>query len=185
MCNYYRAFIPFFPDIAHPLTELTKGAKTSKIEFTEEEMVAFNQLKERLCSSPVLATSRYDRPFVIQSDASDYAIGSCLLQLDDDGRERPVAYASCKLTDVQRRWSVNERESYAIVYALRQFDVIIYNYDVTVETDHDPLVYMLKNLPKSAKMTRWAIGLSRYRHKIRYKKGSLNIVSDCLSGLIC
>jgi len=101
MCNYYRALIPFFSDIAHPLTELTKGAKTSKIEFTEEESVAFNRLKEKLCSSEVLMTPRYNRPFVIQSDVSDYAISSCLIQLDDNGRERHVAYASCKLTGVQ------------------------------------------------------------------------------------
>jgi len=151
MCNYYRAFIPFFSDIALPLTKFTKGVKTSKIEFAEEETVAFNRLKEKLCSSELLATPRYDRPFVIQSDASDYAIGSCLIQLDDDGRKRPVAYASCKLTDVQQRWSVIKRESYDIVYALRQFDVIIYNCDITVETDYDPLIYMLNSLPKSAK----------------------------------
>jgi len=184
MCSYYRSFLPSFSDVAYPLTELTKGGKVGLINFTEQERTAFYALKDKLCSSEVLGTPRYDRPFQIQCDASDYAVGCCLSQLDDEGRERPLAFASVKFTEVQRRWSVLEKESYAVVYALRQFDVIVFNSKVVVFTDHNPLTYMVNNTPKSAKATRWAIGLSRYDLEIRHKSGKKNTNADCLSRVI-
>jgi hypothetical protein len=184
MCNYYRFFIPLFSDIALPLTELTKGRSTSRFILTDLQRASFEQLKASLCSSEVLTSPRYDRPFQIQCDASEYAVGYCLSQLDDQGRERPVAFASSKLSDVQRRWSVLEKESYAVIYALRQFDVIVFGSHIDLYSDHDPLSYMMNGSPKSAKMTRWSISLNRYDITIHYKQGVLNVNADCLSRLI-
>ena len=167
-----------------PLTELTKGGKAGSISFTSKEREAFLLLKNKLCSSEVLTSPVYDRPFQIQCDASDYAIGCCLSQIDDLGRERPIAFASAKLTDVQRRWSTLEKESYAVIYALRKFDHIVFSSPIVLYSDHNPLVYMASGTPKSAKATRWALSLSRYDLEIKHKSGSENTNADCLSRLI-
>jgi len=71
------------------------------------------------------STPPYNRNFQIQCDASDYVIGRCLSQNGDDGKEKPLAFASSKLTDVQRRWSTIEKEAYAVVYSLEQFYPIV------------------------------------------------------------
>src|SRR5271163_3328668 len=156
----------------------------SSLVVTDEQRESFCRLKDRLCSSEVLAAPRYDRPFQIECDASEYAVGCCLSQIDDEGNERHIAFASSKLTDTQRRWSVLEKEGYAVVYALRQFDVLVFGSPVDVYCDHDPLQYMINNSPKSAKMTRWALGLARYDLRVHHKAGALNVNADCLSRLI-
>ncbi len=184
MCNYYRSFIASFSEIALPLTKLTQGGKVARIHFSTEERHAFNALKEALMSSSVLGTPRYDRPFQIQCDASAYAVGCCLSQLDDDARERPIAFSSTKLSDTQTRWSTLEKEAYAVVFSFKQFDHIIFGSHVDVYTDHDPLQYMIDNSPKCSKLTRWALFLSRYDITIHHKAGVLNENADCLSRLV-
>ena len=184
MCNYYRAFIPGFSETALPLTELTKGTKTGRLQFTEDQRSAFNDLKESLCNSTVLRVPLYDRPFQIQCDASEYAVGCCLSQLDEQGREMPLAFASVKLSDTERRWSTIEKEAFAVIYALRQFDHLVFGSHVDLYTDHDPLSYLVNNNPKSPKLTRWALHISRYDLSVHHKAGKLNVNADCLSRLI-
>jgi hypothetical protein len=71
------------------------------------------------------------------------------LQNDDSGSERPVAYASAKLTDVQRRWSVIEKEAYAVIFALQRFDVMVFGNPITLYTDHNPLQFLVSSVPRS------------------------------------
>ena len=126
MVNYYRAYIPNMAELLIPLTELTKSKMPNKVRITEAVTRAFEEFKEILCSPKVLRTARYDRDFIIQCDASFYAVGACLAQLDNDGSEHPIAFASSKLSDVQRRWSTIEKEGYAIIFALRKFDAMVF-----------------------------------------------------------
>ena len=184
MCGYYRSFLPCFSEIALPLTELTRGGHKGRISFDDSQRAAFVQLKDMLVSSTSLSSPVYDRPFLVQCDASDYAVGCCLAQLDDAGHERPLAFASAKFDDTQRRWSVLEKKAYAIVYAMKQFDHIIFGSRVELYTDYDPLQYIVNNSPKCMKLTRWALHLSRYDLKVHHKSGNLNINADCLSRLV-
>jgi len=184
MCSYYRNFIPMFAQVAVPLTALTQGGKTGRIHFSPREQDAFNALKAALISTEVLGTPQTDRSFQIQCDASEYAVGCCLSQLNDNGVEQPIAFASAKLTDTQTRWSTLEKEAYAVIYAFKQFDHLIFGAHVDVFTDHNPLQFMIDNGPKSSKLTRWALYLSRYEITIHHKAGCLNKNADCLSRLI-
>ena len=137
-----------------PLTELTKNKQSNKITFDDTHRSAFQQLKQLLCNCTMLYSPRFDKPFIVRTDASDYAIGVCVAQLDDELQEKPVAFASAKLTDVQCRWAVIEKESYAIIYALRKFDSILYGSHIDLFTDHNPLKYVVSCCPQSAKLTR-------------------------------
>ena len=152
--------------------------------FSDEQRATFVRLKAALSSIASLSVPRYDRSFIIQTDASDYAVGACLAQLDDNGSERPIAYASAKLTDVQRRWSVIEKESYAVIFALQKFDHIVFFSKINLFVDHNPLIHIVNGNPRSAKLTRWALFLQNYDIDIHYRAGPLNKNADCLSRLI-
>jgi hypothetical protein len=98
-CSYYRRFIDGFAELASPLTNLTK--KSVRFSWSEDCGIAFEELKVRLVSAPVLGMPNDNDKFVLDTDASDVAIGAVLSQIQD-GKERVIAYAS-------RRLSVRER----------------------------------------------------------------------------
>ena len=181
MCGFYRMYIPNFSEVARPLTEMTKNRQANHLKFNETQRAAFLSLKTLLCESTVLYSPRSDQPYIIRTDASDYAIGAALAQVDDAGHERPVAFASAKLSDVQTRWSTIEKEAYAVIFALRKFDVNVFGCKIDLYTDHNPLQYLVTCAPNSAKLTRWALSLSRYDITVRHISGRENVTADCLS----
>ena len=97
LAGYYQGFIPHFSHIAMPLTDLTKKLKPDEVLWTEECQVAFDALKEALSSKPVLHNPDFTKPFILQTDASDYGIGAVLSQLDEQGQDYPISYFSKKL----------------------------------------------------------------------------------------
>ena len=96
LANYYRRFVKDFAAIAKPLHYLTE--KTAKFSWTEQAQCAFEKLRHLLVTAPILAFPDYCRPFVLDTDASDTGIGAVLSQLQEDGSERVIAYASRVLT---------------------------------------------------------------------------------------
>jgi hypothetical protein len=188
LCNYYRSYVENFSEIALPLTYLTKARLPQKLEWGELQQKAFETLKAKLCEQPVLRTPDWSRSFIIQADASDFAVAACLAQNFDsqDGglEEHPIAFASSKLTDTQRNWAIIEKEAYAIIFALKTFDPIVFGCKITIFSDHNPLQYLAQNAPKSSKLTRWYLSLQRYDYIIVHRKGTDNANCDALSRLL-
>jgi hypothetical protein len=183
LTGYYRDFIPNYSSLALPLTDLTKDRyKVHDFVLGAIELKAFEDLKEVLMSAQVLSAPDFSKPFIIQTDASACAVAACLAQCLD-GVERPIVFASCKLTDVQQRWSTIERESYAVIFALRRFESYVMGASITLYTDHDPLRFLTKGIPNSSKLTRWALALQQFDIVIKHRKGSLNRNCDALSRL--
>ena len=102
-------------------------------------------------------------------------------QYDSEVCERPVAYASQKLTPTQRAWSTIEREAYAAIWALKRFETWLFGAQITVISDHNPLTYIVECTPKSAKLTRWALALQEFDLVFKYRKGTQHVIPDCLS----
>lgn len=182
--GYYRKYIGNFGMIAHPLTELTK--KDTNFCWGPEQEAAFQTLKLKLTSSPILAHPDFTEEFVVQTDASGYGVGAVLGQtqwVEGKRRDVVIAYASQHLTDTQSRWCTLDKELYAIIYALKTFHPYLYGPKFTVYTDHQPLVNILKNPLKNetAKVTRWVLQTQLYNMEIRYRPGSSNANADCLS----
>ena len=96
-------------------------------------------------------------------------------------RDRPLAFASQKLTETQMGWATVEREAYAATWALNRFRDIIYGAQITIYCDHNPLQYIRECAPKSAKLLRWSLALQEFNIDFQYKKGSNNVVADWLS----
>ena len=137
--NFYKNYVRNYSAIAFPLTELTRDRQANNIKFNDAQRKAFNDLKDALSNYTLLHTARYDRPFILRTDSSAYAIGACLSQLDDDGTEYPIAFESAKLSETQRKRAIIENEAWALLYSLQKLDVYIYSSKIIAYMDHNPL----------------------------------------------
>ena len=126
-------------------------------------------------------TFEVGKPWFLQTDASGVAVAACVGQWDYGGNERPVAYASAKSTTTRRAWSTIERKSYAVIWALKRFEDLLFHSSITLFCDHNPLRYVVDCASKSAKLTRWSLALQEYDLTFNYRKGQLNVVADRLS----
>ena len=124
---------------------MTAARKPMTLNWCENELFAFDDLRQKICQAPVLAVPQPGKPFRLYTDTSAIAVGCQLAQCDEHGDEHPVAYASSKLTVTQCNWAVI---AYAIVWALGRFRNIIFGAPVTVFCDHNPLIYLTASAPK-------------------------------------
>jgi len=145
---YYRDYIEHFAHSVKHLTDLTSKKVLNQLTWEECYQHAYELLRSDLRSTHVLRIPRIGEPFVLHTDASGVAVGATLRQLDQDGVEHPLAFASHKLTGPQCAWSIIERESYAIIWALEKFRDIVYGSKVNVVCDHNPLQYIRDCAPK-------------------------------------
>jgi hypothetical protein len=180
LAGYYRKFIPSFAEIASPLTDLTKKGKPNKLVWESEHQQAFQALKDMLTSAPILRMPDFDKPFLLQTDASDSGVGAALLQEHDDGCF-PVAYASKKLLKREQNYSVMERECLALVFGVKHFQKYLYGNEFVIQTDHAPLSYIQRCKLENGRIMRWALFLQNYSFRIEAIKGSANVVADYLS----
>lgn len=158
---------------------LRKGTPNN-VKWESEHQEAFLKLKDCITSAPILKTPDFTRPFLLQTDASDYAVGAALLQEFDDGLH-PVAFASEKLQPRETRYSVIERECVAIICGIQKFDMYQYGKEFILCTDHSALQYIHKKKPENSRLLRWFLFLQNYRFKMRAIKGTENVLSDFLS----
>jgi len=114
--NFYRRFIKNFSDIAHPLNDLLR--KDKRFDWTQECQDAFETMKKWFTEELVLAMPDHSKPFQIESDASKYATGAVLLQLDSNGDRHPVAFYSKTFSPAERNYDIHDRELLAIIWAL-------------------------------------------------------------------
>ena len=139
-CNFYRAFIPSFSHVARPLNDLTK--KGRQWAWTDKEERAFNELKDICTSYPVLRTPDWSRQFILETDASGYALGAVLMQEFDDGIH-PVAFNSRSLLPAERNYDAHDKELAGVIFGFkcgRPF-LLGAKHAVRVRTDHKNLQY--------------------------------------------
>ncbi len=181
LVGYYRSFCRNFSIVVAPLTDLLRGKTT--FVWSPECQRAFEQIKVLLCTAPVLAAPRFDRPFQLNVDASHVGAGSVLMQADDFGIERPVCFFSKKFTACQKNYSVIEKEALALVLSLKHFDVYVGGgcTPLVVYTDHNPLTFLNSLQCPNQRLVRWSLFLQSYSLDIRYIKGTDNVVADALS----
>lgn len=178
LTGFYRRFIKGYAVIAKPLTDLLK--KDSQFQWMDKQQTAFEALSSALSSAPLLATPNRDKGYVVNTDASGYAVGAVLSQEQEDGRVQPLAFLSHKLEEVQQRWPVNDREMYAIYYAFSKWRRYLHHHKTLVYTDHQALRYFATQPNLSNRQMRWMQELAEYVYEIRYQPGTQNNVADAL-----
>ncbi|KAG2213622.1 hypothetical protein INT45_010121 [Circinella minor] len=183
LASHYRRWIRGFSSLSSVLTDLTKGTgiKKRSITWTPECQAAFEEIKARLCDAPVLIAPNPEKPYIIEVDSSDFAVGGVLLQEGDDGCLHPLAYESKKLSAAERNYPAQERELLAILHALRTWRCFIDGRRYTIFSDHHPLKYFRSQTKPTPRLTRWIAEIELYDPDIQYKPGRDNHVPDLLS----
>ena len=153
LCSYYRKFIRNFAEIARPITSLTKTS-VPFVWDTDQE-TSFQQLKQALVDTTVLAHPDYSQPMEIHPDASNYGIGAVLIQRID-GQETPLGFASRLLQGSELNYTITERECLSVIWALKTFQYITWGCQIIVVTDHHALCWLLSKKELAGRLARWA-----------------------------
>jgi hypothetical protein len=185
-CNFYHRFIPEYSKIARPLTQLTK--KDLKFEWKSETERAFQMLKEKMCQAPVLIHANPTKPFVLETDCSDFALAGVLSQaIYDDATKRhalkPVGYYSRTLNDAERNYEIYDKELLAIVECLKHWHVYLHSNKLPIQiwSNHQNLEYFMTTKQLTRREARWALIISEYNFVINYRTGESNGKADALS----
>ncbi|GJS45647.1 putative reverse transcriptase domain-containing protein [Tanacetum coccineum] len=174
LAGYYRRFIEGFSKIAKPMTKLTQ--KKVKFEWGDKQEAAFQLLKQKLCSAPILALPEGSEDFIAYCDASKKGLGAVLMQ-----REKVISYASRQLKVHEKNYTTHDLELGAVVFALKIWRHYLYGTKCTVFTDHKSLQHILDQKELNMRQRRWLELLSDYDCDIRYHPGKANVVADALS----
>lgn len=179
LASYYRRFIKDFASIVEPMHRLMR--KNIPYIWNEDCQKAFEILKEKLTTAPILIYPDFTKPFVLYTDASYLGLGAILSQKDDEGNEHVVAYASRSLVGAEYNYSPTEIECLASVWAMKYFRPYIYLMDFILVTDHAALQWMMNNPNPTKRMTRWILTITDYPFQIQYRKGKKHQNVDALS----
>ena len=179
LANYYRCFVKDYSRIAEPLHQLTR--KTSKgFQWTPSCQEAFEELKDRLTTPPILGYPDFSQEFILHTDASATALGAVLCQAQN-GQERVISYWSRQLSKPERNYSTIEWEALAAVAAIKEFYPYLYGFSFTLVTDHNPLTALKSLKDVGGRLSRWMMFLQQFQLKIEYKPGKDHSDADALS----
>ncbi|GJQ91502.1 putative reverse transcriptase domain-containing protein [Tanacetum coccineum] len=156
------------------MTKLTQ--KKVKFEWGDKQEAAFQLLKQKLCSAPILALPEGSEDFIAYCDASKKGLGAVLMQ-----REKVISYASRQLKIHEKNYTTHDLELGAVVFALKIWRHYLYGTKCTVFTDHKSLQHILDQKELNMRQRRWLELLSDYDCDIRYHPGKANVVADALS----
>ncbi|GJW63343.1 putative reverse transcriptase domain-containing protein [Tanacetum coccineum] len=148
LAGYYRRFIEGFSKIAKSMTKLTQ--KGIKFDWGEKEENAFQLIKQKLCSAPILALPEGSEDFVVYCDASHKGLGAVLMQ-----REKVIAYASRQLKVHEKNYTTHDLELGSVVFALKIWRHYLYGTRCTVFTDHKSLQHILDQKELNMRQRRW------------------------------
>jgi hypothetical protein len=181
LASYYRRFIQNFAAIARPLHDLTKTTKT--IEWSQKATDSFETLKQKLIHAPVLTRADFTKPFIIVCDASQKGLGTILSQLDENGKEHPVIYASRGLKNSEQNYGATKLECLALIWSLQMFRPYLLGKKFTVISDHSPLRWLVQSPKITGIVARWIQYLAEYDFEIQYRSGRKQEAADFLSRL--
>ncbi|MBW0574985.1 hypothetical protein O181_114700 [Austropuccinia psidii MF-1] len=165
--SFYRCFIKNYSKKISALTFLLK--KHSPLIFNEEALSQFQTLKEAFTNSPILSHFNPSLPTIVEADASDYALGSVLSQVNDSGKH-PISFDSCKPLPAELNYEIHDKELLGIVCALNSWRAFLLSLSDLFEVlkDHSSLQYCMSSKVLTCLQARWAEFLSEFHFSITY-----------------
>ncbi|WVZ97447.1 LOW QUALITY PROTEIN: hypothetical protein U9M48_042985 [Paspalum notatum var. saurae] len=170
LAGYYRRFIESFSQIAKPMTSLLE--KGVPFIWTKERQAAFDELKKRLTTAPVLTLPDLTKSFTMYCDASKEGLGCVLMQ-----EGKVIAYASRQLRKHEVNYPTYDLELVAVVHALKIWRHYLFGNRCEIYTDHKSLKYIFTQNELNMRQRRW----HNYDLEIHYHPGKANVVADALS----
>ena len=186
LINYYCKFMPNLSNTLSPLYRLLQ--KGTRWQWGKEQQDAFETAKSQLTTDRVLVHYDPTKSIILACDASPYGLGAVLSHKLDNGEEKPIAFASRSLAAAEKQYSQLEKEALAIVFGVRRFHQYLFGREFEILSDHKPLQGIYREtsgIPSmaSARIQRWALTLSAYNYRIKFKAGKENSNADLLSRL--
>lgn len=182
LAGYYRRFVPSFSIIAAPLFELTR--KGHKFDWTGAQQRAFDELKQRLTTTPILSAPTPNGVFSVSVDASGEGLGVVVEQKQNDVN-RVIAYASRTLTASERNYCTTRRELLAVVFALKKFRHYLLGRHFIVKTDHASLQWLRKTPEPISQAARWLALIEEFDFEVQHVAGARHQHADALSRRPC
>jgi len=176
LIGYYRRWVPQFGTKA--LFDLVK--KCRKFEWTEVEQQSFEELKKCLVSPPILSLRQDEGRYILDTDCPDFAAGA-VLQQEQEGHLRVIAYASRVLKGAELNYSTTRKETTAAVIGLKQFRQYLLGRQFTLRTDHAALTSFMKTSEVVGQQARHLDFLSQSTFEIVHRPGTSHKNSDSLS----
>ncbi|GJU87208.1 putative nucleotidyltransferase, ribonuclease H [Tanacetum coccineum] len=178
--GFYRRFIKDFSMISKPMTQLLM--KDAKFDFSDDCKKAFNILKEKLTTAPIIISPDWNVPFKLMCDASDFVVGA-VLGSRIDGKFKPIYYASKTLNNSQEHYTTTEKELLVVVFSFDKFRQYLVLSKTVVYTDQSALKYLFSKQDAKPRLIRWVLLLQGFDIEIKDKKGAENLAADHLSRL--
>ena len=176
LASYYRRSMKDFAKISKPLTTLTK--KNERFVWSEDRQAAFEGLKQCLINAPVVCSPRDGCPYILDTDASDFALGAVLQQLQDS-RIVVIAYASRNLSAAEIAYCTTRKELLGIIYGLKQFRHYLLGQKFQLRTDHSALTTIFKSVTVG-QQARWLDLLAEYDFTPVHRAGAQHRNADAL-----
>ncbi|MBW0571743.1 hypothetical protein O181_111458 [Austropuccinia psidii MF-1] len=153
-----------------------------KMDSSKEALSQFQILKAAFTTAPILSHFNPSLPTIVEIDASDYALGAVLRQVNDSGKN-PIAFDSCKLLPAELNYEIHDKELLCIVCALKRWRAFLLSLSDSFEvlTDHSSLQYFMSSKLLTRRQAHWAEFLSEFHLPITYRPGRLATLPDALS----
>ena len=186
MVNYYDKFTPGLASKCAVLNDLLH--KDAKWKWSKQHSKAVEVIKTALTSTETLTHYDQDLPLSLACDASTVGVGAVIFHTFPDGKERPIAYASRKLSKAEKNYAQIQKEALAIIYGVQKFRQYLIGRKFCLITDHKPLLSIFnpaKGIPEmvASRLQRWAITLSSYNYEVKYQASNKHGNADALSRL--
>jgi len=178
LINYHREHIKNFAEISSSLYSLVKPKAI--FEWNETHQRAFKALKEALVCAPVLVYPTAKGLFILDTDASEFAIGAELLQIQD-GEEKVISYGSYILIPPQKKYCTTRKELLALIRFCRQYRHYLLGRPFIIRTDHNSLTWLMRFRHIEGQLARWLEELSQFDMVIQHRPGKQHSNADSLS----
>jgi len=178
LASFFRRLVPNFAETAKPLTALTR--KNQEFAWGPSQQEAFDSLKRKLSTTPVLAFPNFSLPFILTTDASKVAVAAVLFQVQA-GVERPIAFASRQKNTAEQSYTASESEMLALVWATKFFRCYLFGRKFLAQTDHSALTYLRNFSDQNQRLMRWSMKLSELHFTVEHRAGKKISHVDALS----
>jgi len=182
LASYYRKFVQNFASIAEPLSALTK--KGVRFSGSPEAHQAFERLKRALAETVTLAYPQPDQTFILDTDASDVAVGA-ILSTTVEGVESPIAFFSRVMNSAQRNYCLTRRELLAVIAGLQHFRHYLVGATVILGTEHYSLKWLRTFKRPEGILARWTETLAEFDYTFQHRPGRLHSNAGGLSRPFC
>lgn len=184
--NFQGKFVKNLSSLTKPLSSVTGGPKKKIITWTDEMNESFDALRRELTKDLTLSYPDYSdnsNPLELSVDASNFAAGACLQQIQNNVC-KTIAYASITFSTAQTRYSTIERELCAIRWGIKIFRPFLFGVKFKLYTDHKPLLYLQNMSHENSRLMRTITELAEYDFSIEYRPGVDNVAADTMSRLV-